>query len=301
MTLRAGDPRAVGPYAVTDRLGAGGSARVYLAHSVHTGPVALKLMRDGAEEPEASCRREYDLMRRVDPRFVPLPVDCDTSPAGAYLATRHLPGYRPLATLAGRIDAAELWRYAYAAARAIQAVHQAGVIHCDVKPSNLLTRGGDVRLIDFGIARRTDRQPVPAGRIVHCSRGWAAPEQLSTDRLTPAVDVWAWGCVVAYLASGVQPFASESLAEWILRVRSQEPDLHDLPGGLEQLVREAVRRDPALRPTPGELVAECRARLRRAPVWRLGGGRGLAPAPSILAPSAPAPAAAMLPALSPAA
>ena len=298
MTLHAGDPRAVGPYAVTDRLGTGGTARVYLAHSRHTGPVALKVMRAGAPEPEASSRREYELMRRVDTRFVPPPVDCGTSPAGAYLATRHLPGYRPLATLAGRVDAAELWRYGYASARAIQAVHEAGVIHCDVKPSNLLTRGGDVRLIDFGIARDADRQPTPVGRIVHCSRGWAAPEQLSTDRLTPAVDVWAWGCVMAYLASGEQPFASETLAEWILRVRSQEPDLHDIPEGLEQLVRWAVQRDPALRPTPGDLLAECRARLRRAPVWRPGSGRGVArPAAAML----PAPAAAMLPALSPAA
>jgi len=291
MTLHAGDPRAVGPYAVTDRLGAGVTARVYLAHSRHTGPVALKVMRAGAEEPETGSRREFELMRRVDTRYVPVPVDCGTSPVGAYLATRHLPGYRPLATLAGRVDAPELWRYAFASARAIQAVHEAGVIHCDVKPSNLLTRGGDVRLIDFGIARDADRQPAPVGRIVHCSRGWAAPEQLSTDRLTPATDVWAWGCVIAYLASVEQPFASGTLAEWILRVRSQEPDLQDIPEGLEQLVRLAVQRDPALRPTVDGLVAECRARLRRAPVWRLGSGRGVASAP----------AAAMLPALTPAA
>ena len=105
------------------------------------------------------------------------------------------------------------------------------MIHCDIKPANLLAFGGDVRLIDFGIARHAADQPLTSD-LVHCSRGWSAPEQLFAAPLTPAVDVFGWGCVMGYLAAGVTPFASATFDEWALRVRSAEADLSGLPDGL---------------------------------------------------------------------
>jgi serine/threonine protein kinase len=96
--------------------------------------------------------------------------------------------------------------------------------------------------------------------MVRCSRGWAAPEQLRDEVATPAVDVFAWGCLLAYLAGGVHPFASQSDEEWILRVESARPDLVGVPPGLHEVIGRTLARDPRARPSTRELATICRAR-----------------------------------------
>jgi len=150
-----------------------------------------------------------------------------------------------------------------------------------VKPSNLLVRDDDVRVIDFGIARHAGERCGDDG-IVRCSRGWAAPEQLRTAPATPAVDVFTWGCLLAHLAAGVHPFASRSEQEWILRVQSAQPDLYGLPPHLHDLVRWTLARDPQDRPSAAELAAICQTHQRPVPRPR----RGAAPAPRHPAPNA---------------
>jgi serine/threonine protein kinase len=162
------------------------------------------------------------------------------------------------------LPAWQLWTLGSALARALTAVHARGVVHCDVKPSNLLVRGHDIRLIDFGIARYTGEQS-PGDGTVQCSRGFAAPEQLYAAAATPAVDVFAWGCLLAYLASGVHPFASRSEQEWILRVQSARPDLHGLPPGMDEVIRRTLARDPRNRPSAPQLAAICQARYHEPP------------------------------------
>jgi serine/threonine protein kinase len=257
--LRLSDPNRIRGYVLTGRLGRGGEAVVYRGHSRRTGPVAVKVLRSGSAMVGRSrrCECEFDMARQVDPRFVMPPVEAGMSGAGAYLVSTYRPEYRSLVGR-GPLRPDQLWRLAYASALAITAIHAGGVIHCDIKPANLLAFSGDVRLIDFGIARLAAEQP-PTSDLVHCSRGWSAPEQLSADRLTPAVDVFGWGCVMGYLAAGVTPFASATFDEWALRVRSAEPDVASLPDGLASLVRLALRRDPGRRPSAAYLAAACRS------------------------------------------
>jgi serine/threonine protein kinase len=131
-----------------------------------------------------------------------------------------------------------------------------------VKPSNLLVRDHDLRLIDFGIARYVG-QPCGGNGIVECSRGWAAPEQLRAAPATPAVDIFAWGCLMAYLSAGVHPFASSSDQEWILRMQSAEPDLSGVPPGLADMTRATLARSPLDRPSAPELVTFCLANRNR--------------------------------------
>jgi serine/threonine protein kinase len=173
----------------------------------------------------------------------------------------HLPGYRCCtSTLPDRpTSAVQLWALGLALARTLTAVHAHGIVHCEVKLSNLLVRGGDVRLIDFGIARYFGERDVADG-LVQCTRGWAAPEQLRSAPATPAVDIFAWGCVLAYLATGDHPFASQSDEEWILRIQSAEPDLFGVPAFLRKVISWTLARDPADRPTADDLATICMAR-----------------------------------------
>jgi len=231
---------------------------VYLAAAPTGRPVAVKVLRAGAGAAEA-CRREYLLASTMDAACTAPALAFGISDAGAYLVTAYLPGYRCATTLAGEpISTGQVWRFGSALARTLAAVHARRVVHCDVKPSNLLVRDDDVRIIDFGIARHVGQRG--AGGIVECSRGWAAPEQLWTSAVTPAVDVFAWGCLLAQLASGVHPYASRSEQEWILRLQSAQPDLFGLPPGLDDLIRAALAREPQDRPTARELTAIFRHR-----------------------------------------
>ena len=186
------------------------------------------------------------------------------APDGCYLTTSYRPDYIPAHALpVGNLGDDRLWRIAASAAEALAAIHRAGIIHCDIKPSNVLVCGHDVRIIDFGISRNWHGQADDVPRV-YCSRGWAAPEQLSSGPLTPAVDVFGWGCLVAYLASGNAPFPAETHEEWVMRVRSSQPDLDDVAPGLDTLVQAALNRQPARRPTAADLVQMCAYELGRA-------------------------------------
>jgi serine/threonine protein kinase len=250
-------------------------ADVYLAVAPTGRPVAVKVLRAAPGAAEA-CGREYRLASAMDAECTAPALAFGRSAAGAYLVTAYLPGYRCATTLAGEpISTRQLWRLGFSLAQTLAAVHARGVVHCDVKPSNLLVRGDDVRIIDFGIARYVGERG--GGGIVECSRGWAAPEQLWTTAATPAVDVFAWGCLLALLAGGVHPFASSSEQEWILRLQSAQPDLLGLPPGLDNLIRAALARDPQDRPTARKLAAICRDRddEHPPPVWPHRGGRAV--------------------------
>jgi serine/threonine protein kinase len=233
-------------------------ADVYLAAAPDDRRVAVKVLRTGPASPE-TCRREYRMACAMDASSTVPALGYGSSPAGAYLVTAYLPDFPCATTLVGRpAPERQLWSFGSALARTLAAVHARGVVHCDVKPSNLLFRGHDVRVIDFGIARYTGERRGDA--TVQCSRGWAAPEQLRTGPATPAMDVFAWGCLLAQLAGGRHPYASRTEQEWILRLLSAQPDLAGLPPDLDVVIRAALARDPQDRPTAGELATICRMR-----------------------------------------
>jgi len=253
--LRETDPVRVDGYQLVSRLGSGGMADVFYALAPTGRPVAVKILRaaDGANE---ACQREYRLAHAIGADCTAPVLGHGVSTAGAYLVTAYLPGYRCGSTLLGGSTPGSLWTLGSALAGVLAAIHAKGIVHCDVKPSNLLVRGHDIRVIDFGIARYVG-EPCADDGIVHCTRSWAAPEQLRAAPATPAIDVFAWGCLLAHMASGVHPFASQSEQEWILRLQAAEPDLLGLPPDLDDLIRSTLARNPKDRPNAHELATIC--------------------------------------------
>ena len=256
--LRTSDPARIGGYQLVARLGAGGTADVFYSVAPAGRPVAVKVFRPTGGGA-AACLREYHLARVAGADCTAPALGFGTSPEGSYLVTAYLPGYRCGTTLRrGPAPPPWLWRFGAAVARVLTALHARGVVHCDVKPSNLLVGGHDVRVIDFGISRYVN-EPSWDDQTVQCSPGWAAPEQLHAALPTPAVDIFAWGCVLAYLASGVHAFASRDGQEWYERVQSAEPDLSGLPPVLDEVVRWSLARNPWDRPRAAELARICQA------------------------------------------
>jgi serine/threonine protein kinase len=257
--LRASDPVRVGGYRLVARLGAGGAADVFYSVASTGRLVAVKVFR-ATGGSAAACHREYQLARAAGADCTAPALGYGSSAAFSYLVMAYLPGYRCATTLTGRTVSAQwLWRFGAALARVLAVLHARSIVHCDVKPSNLLVRGEQIRLIDFGISRYLG-EPLWDDYAVQCSPGWAAPEQLRAVPPTPAVDVFAWGCLLARLAGGTYPFGSPGGPEWFQRVQSAEPDLSGLPPVLDDVVRWSLARQPADRPSAAELVVTCAGR-----------------------------------------
>lgn len=231
---------------------------VYLAGDGHGRLVAVKVVRAAHTRREGFAERfraEVASARRVSSFCTSRVLDDGVAADGRpYLVTEYIPGVSLDERIrrSGRLDPADLHGMAFGVAAALAAIHAAGVVHLDLKPANVILSPSGPRVIDFGVARALD-DPADDAELVG-TPGWWAPEQVSGGEVTPAADVFAWGCLVAYAGSGQHPFGEgdpETMAE---RVRHGEPALGPLPPPLDRLVRQAMRRDPALRPTARELL-----------------------------------------------
>ncbi|WP_105973066.1 serine/threonine-protein kinase [Streptomyces geranii] len=263
--LGGGDPARMGSYRLIARLGTGGMGQVFLARSERGRTVAVKVVRpDLAEQEEFRdrFRAEVAAARRVGGRWTAPVLDADTEAAVPWIATGYVAGpslsqvvgrdHGPLPERSVRILAAGL-------AHALQDIHGAGIVHRDLKPSNVLVTIDGPRVIDFGIARAletvTDGGLTQAGALVG-SPGFMAPEQVRGDRVTAAADVFCLGSVLAYAATGAQPFGAvgSGAHAMMFRIAQEEPDLTDVPAGLTDLLRACLRKNPSERPTPDQIL-----------------------------------------------
>ncbi|ATL28683.1 serine/threonine-protein kinase [Streptomyces formicae] len=261
------DPTSIGEYRLLGLLGEGGMGRVYLARSGSGRTVAVKVVHgEFAQLPEFRRRfaLEVDAARRVGGTWTAPVLDADTGAQTPWVATGYVPGpdlhtvvardYGPLPEHSVRVLANRL-------AQALGAIHGAGLIHRDLKPSNVLVTVDGPRVIDFGIARALetvtgDGLRTRTGMVVG-SPGFMSPEQVRGLKLTPASDVFCLGSVLAYVATGRQPFgtADSGAHALLFRVAEEEPDLDGVPEGILGLVRECLAKDPAARPTPEQVAA----------------------------------------------
>ena len=257
-----GDPRRLGPYELLGRLGQGGMGVVFLGRDRRGRPAAVKALRpELAGDPAfaARFRREVDAARRVDCPEVARVLDADVAGPRPWLATEYVEG----ATLAGAVAAGPLTGgrlvgFAAGVARALAAVHAAGVVHRDLKPTNVLLpeapAGPAVKVIDFGIAWAADATMTRSG-LRFGTPAWMAPEQLRDLPAGPPADVFAWGALVAFAATGRHPFGGGPPEAVAYRVLHDPPDLAGVPGPLRGLVADALSPDPAARPTATRIAA----------------------------------------------
>ncbi|MCX5179269.1 serine/threonine-protein kinase [Streptomyces virginiae] len=264
--LRADDPSTVAGYRIAARLGAGGMGRVYLSHTQGGRPVAIKVVRpELAEDPafRRRFRREVEAARRVRGAYTAELIDADADAATPWLATLYVPGpsLSQAVTRRGPLPVpAVLWLMA-GVAEALQAIHGAGIVHRDMKPSNVLLAADGPRVIDFGISLASDTTAHTATGATIGTPQYMAPEQASAGEVTAAADVFALGQTAAFAALGEPLYGTGPSATVLYRIVHSEPDLSRVPEELRPLLARCLATDPQERATPAEIVAWCRTEL----------------------------------------
>ncbi|MFG2179046.1 serine/threonine-protein kinase [Streptomyces abikoensis] len=255
------DPQVIGAYRLLGRLGAGGMGRVYLGRSAGGRTVAVKAVHPHFALDahfRARFRREVESARKVGGAWTAPVLDADPDAAVPWVATGYVAGPSLTEAVAevGPLPEAAVRAIGAGLAEALTAVHGLGLVHRDVKPSNVLLALDGPRLIDFGIARATDgTASLTATGVSIGSPGYMAPEQIVGKDVTGAADVFSLGAVLTYAATGEPPFTGDSPAVLLYKVVHEEPVLGpDLTGELRQLVAACLAKDPTSRPTPAELA-----------------------------------------------
>ncbi|MBK3565353.1 serine/threonine-protein kinase [Streptomyces sp. MBT62] len=257
--LGSDEPTVVGPYRLLGRLGAGGMGRVYLGRSAGGRTVAVKIVHPHFaldEEFRARFRREVDAARRVGGAWTAPVLDADPEASVPWVATAYAagPSLSAAVTDGGPLPTATVRALGAGLAEALTAVHELGLVHRDVKPSNVLLTLDGPLLIDFGIARATDgTASLTSTGVSVGSPGYMAPEQILGKGATGASDVFSLGAVLVYAATGESPFPGDSSAALLYKVVHEEPELGDLGGELRELAMACLAKNPASRPSPGEV------------------------------------------------
>jgi predicted Ser/Thr protein kinase len=159
---------------------------------------------------------------------------------------------------AGRLSVAETMSVVAQAADALQAAHDSGIVHRDVKPGNLLVQDdGHITLVDFGVARSNAVTSVTTGNAVPGTALYMAPEQASGQQVTGATDIYALGAVAYHCLAGYPPFNGTNPIEIALKhLQDEVPPLpDDVPIAAQQLVMRAMAKDPAARFESGAAMA----------------------------------------------
>ncbi|MBB5629822.1 serine/threonine protein kinase [Sphaerisporangium krabiense] len=258
--LTVGDPVIIGRCLLLGRLGAGGMGVVYLAEHPEGGLVALKTPHAvHLADPTLRARftEEVEFSRRVVPFCTAAVLEHGVDRDRPYLVTEYIPGPSLSQVVAARGPLTPDLAYGVAlgAAAALSAIHEAGFVHRDLKPGNVLLSPRGPRVIDFGIARDLDAAVAhtQAGQVMG-SPGWVAPERLTGGPAIPASDIFAWGCLVAYAATGHHPFGTGEADVVTRRILVEHPRLSAVPKLLADPVSAALAKEPGQRPGAAALL-----------------------------------------------
>jgi serine/threonine protein kinase len=257
-------------------------------------PVALKLILPEYSQDDRfrqRFRRESRIAAAIDhPNVIPI-FDAGDEQGVLYIMMRLVTGtdVRELIAADGRLEPLRAARIVRQVAGALDAAHARGMLHRDVKPSNVLLDHGDhVYLSDFGLAKpaSSDEALTRHGTIVARAE-YVAPEQLLNQRVDARADIYALGCLLFEVLTGEAPFATEGRGA-LAHVDAAPPSPHDLspdiPQQFDDVVRRAMAKDPSERyPSAGDLgqaALVAAGGLRRAGAWSIVATGEAAPLPN---------------------
>jgi serine/threonine protein kinase len=253
------EPQQIGGYRILRRLGEGGMGQVFLGTTQSGRQLAIKVIRpEYAEEAEFRRRFQHEIAAavRVQSPYTAPVIDADPAAAQPWLATAYVqgPSLFEAVTKWGPMPRERLPELILGMARALQAIHGAGVIHRDLKPSNVLMSPEGPKVIDFGIARAFGDTALTSTGLQLGSPQFMSPEQALGRPATPAVDVFALGAVTFFAATGRTPFGEGPGTSVLYRIAHGEPDMQWCPQELRPVIAACLAKDPARRASLSAII-----------------------------------------------
>ena len=251
----------VGHYEIRGLLGAGGMGTVYRALDQTLGrEVAIKALAPTFRGDPASLRRferEARVLATLSHPNIATIYGFERLDGSPYLVLEHVDGETVANRLTrGAMPLGEALAVAGQIVAGLEEAHGKGVIHRDLKPSNvMLTSGGRVKLVDFGLAKPVGSRPaldvsanpITAAGVVIGTARYMSPEQIKGENVDTRTDVWAFGCVLYEMLAARPAFAGRSVSEVVAAVLRDDPDWQALPAGtppnVGRLLRRCLRRD----------------------------------------------------------
>ncbi len=248
------DPQSIGRYTIQRVLGRGAMGVVYLAvDPLLKRPLAIKTLRDAGEEDAAITlerfHREAEISAKLNHPNIITVFDVGTEPqVGPFLAMEYIEGASLSACIRQRLSFDTGMRLMIQAMSALMAAAQAGIIHRDVKPDNMLvSKDGRLKLMDFGIARGNESHLTQAG-MVFGTPSYTAPELLVGSEASPATDRYAFAVTTFEVITGILPFQGSSVASTLYKVVHEPPQIPaDLEPAVANVFLRALAKDPQSR------------------------------------------------------
>ncbi|WP_147339664.1 serine/threonine protein kinase [Actinomadura spongiicola] len=259
LPLQPGDPRRLGAFEVTGRLGVGEQGTVFLGRDPSGGPVAVKVLHVRLSGEPAARSRFADAFasaRKVSGFCTAAIVHADVEGDRPYVVSQWVdgPSLQQLVDEEGPRGGAVVERVAVGTAVALAAVHRAGALHHSLKPGNILLGRDGPRLCDFGIAQALEAVNASFSGHMTEDPSYKAPEQLRGSGSGQAVDVFAWASTLLFAATGAPPFGDGSPSEVMQRIVYDDADLSKVPDTLRDILAGALAKDPDDRPTARQLL-----------------------------------------------
>jgi serine/threonine-protein kinase len=267
----------LGPWILEELLGQGGMGTVYRARRAADAPgdpavAAVKVLTpELAVDPGFVERfnREIDILRRLDHPHIVRFLDSGSDRGRTWFAMEYVPGqsFEEVFEVRGRLPWGEVLELALQIAPALKHAHDHGVIHRDVKPSNLLRGPDGIKLSDFGIASLfASRHLTVTGGVVGTAE-YLSPEQAAGKPVTARSDLYSLGVVLYTLVTGRNPFEGEQV-ELLHKHRFAQFEapsrlVSDIPGDFEEIICELLEKDPGRRPADAGVLARRLAGLQR--------------------------------------
>jgi serine/threonine protein kinase len=254
----------VSHYRITGKLGVGGMGVVYEAEDLQlTRPVALKFLPDDlAGDPEATRRlkREAQTLAALSHPNICTVYEIEEGSRSAFMVMERVDGTNLKLHMArAPLRTAEIVAIAFQISAALEAAHTAGIVHRDIKPGNIMVSGGgQVKVLDFGLARRfmlpATGEPVPGGSTIPGrplgTANYMAPERILQMPLDPRSDLFSLGVVIYEMATGRLPFGGASPSDTVTNILANEPIpltslSPDRPAQLEGVVHRLLAKPAA--------------------------------------------------------
>jgi serine/threonine-protein kinase len=261
--------KQIGHYQVLNQIGRGGMGEVFLAHDTRLGrKVALKLLRTDFTRNEERVRRFQQEARAASalnhPNILTI-YEIGSEDNTHFMATEYVEGETLRQCLGNaRMKLGDALDVAVQVAGALAAAHQAGIVHRDIKPDNIMVRrDGYAKVLDFGLAKLTERAPASSdsewptlGKIetnpgvVMGTVQYMSPEQARGVRIDERTDIWSLGCVLYETLAGCAPFDGKTVTDMLVAIVEKEPPplnnlvSEQIPADLDRIITKALRKNP---------------------------------------------------------